>query len=250
MASSKLLGGADFGPIIASNLSPSECCFHLSLIGLGSSDGYQRCSSWRGRCASCYQAKTWLQGIFCSNFAWTLGTFPPCQKVWCGECYTSDPKIQFFVRTAHDELPASEEDQFHWARLDKVWKGKHHAKNAFRVGRNGDHTMVPFECDLCIFRKLIGRNPAENSHTDALCKAAIRRVDLDAMWARSSHTVQEQRDMMWQGMRYSETARLAGPYWYDGPLPSFDHCGYEVAIQMMLKSCTRGNIPLSTQSLT
>jgi hypothetical protein len=130
---------------------------------------------------NCYQAKTWLQGIFCSNFSWTLGTFPPCRQVWCGECYTSDPQIQFFVRTAHDELPGSDEDQFHQARLDKAWKGKHRAKNAFLVRRNGDHTMIPFECDLCIFRKLTGRNPAEKCHVDALCSAAIRRVNLDAM---------------------------------------------------------------------
>jgi hypothetical protein len=46
--------------------------------------------------------------------------------------------------------------------------------------------------------------------------------------------------MLCQGLNYSETAGLAGPYWYDGPLPSFDHCGYEVAIQMVLKSRTPG----------
>jgi hypothetical protein len=56
------------------------------------------------------------------------------------------------------------------------------------------------------------------------------------MWARSRHTVQGQRDMLRQGLRLSQLAGLEGPYWYEGSLPSHDHCGYEVAIQMVLKS--------------
>jgi hypothetical protein len=42
--------------------------------------------------------------------------------------------------------------------------------------------------------------------------------------------------MLNQGLRYSKLAGLEGPYWYEGPLPAHDHCGYEVAIQMVLKS--------------
>jgi hypothetical protein len=42
--------------------------------------------------------------------------------------------------------------------------------------------------------------------------------------------------MLKQGLEYSLLAGLEGPYWHDGPLPAYDHCGYEVAIQMVLKS--------------
>jgi hypothetical protein len=191
---------------------------------------------WRGRCASCFLPKTWLQGIFCSNFAWTVGDFPACQRVWCGECYTSSPLVSFHIRTVTDEQDRNDHDPFHQARLQRAWKGKHRAKDDFLVGRNGDHTLLSFECDLCIIRKLKGRDPDPDSNRDDLCQAAVRRVNLDAMWARSKHTVQGQRDMLKQSLRYSQLAGLEAPYWYEGPLPDHDHCGYEVAIQMVLKS--------------
>jgi hypothetical protein len=60
------------------------------------------------------------------------------------------------------------------------------------------------------------------------------------MWARSKHTVQGQMDMLRQGLCFSQLAGLEGPYWYEGPLPPHDHCGYEVAIQMVLKSRNPG----------
>jgi hypothetical protein len=34
----------------------------------------------------------------------------------------------------------------------------------------------------------------------------------------------------------SRVVGLHGPYLHDGPMPSYDHCGYEVAIQMLLHS--------------
>jgi hypothetical protein len=55
------------------------------------------------------------------------------------------------------------------------------------------------------------------------------------------HTIQGQKDMLKQGLKYSRLAGLEGPYWYDGRLPAHDHCGYEVVIQMVLKSRTPGN---------
>jgi hypothetical protein len=229
-------GGHLFGPRSVLNLSPLVSCSPLHPTAPGSSEGRQRCSTGRRRCASCFLPKTWLQGIFCSNFAWTVGDFPACQRVWCGECYTSSPLVSFHIRTVTDKQDGNDDDTFHQARLQQAWKGKHRAKDNFLVGRNGDHTLLSFECDLCIFRKLKGRIPDPDSNMDALCQAAVRRVNLDAMWARSKHTAQGQRDMLNQGLRYSKLAGLEGPYWYEGLLPAHDHCGYKVAIQMVLKS--------------
>jgi hypothetical protein len=42
--------------------------------------------------------------------------------------------------------------------------------------------------------------------------------------------------MIKQGLKYSRLTGLDEPYWYDGPLPAYNHCGYEVTIQMVLKS--------------
>jgi hypothetical protein len=39
-------------------------------------------------------------------------------------------------------------------RLQVAWGKMHEPDDEFHFGRNGDHCMVPFECDLCVFRKL------------------------------------------------------------------------------------------------
>jgi hypothetical protein len=60
----------------------------------------------------------------------------------------------------------------------------------YRCGRNGDHLMgVPFECDLCSFRNVCGRQPEFKNKRDQFTLTAIRRAQLDVMWARESHTV-------------------------------------------------------------
>ena len=62
--------------------------------------------------------------------------------------------------------------------------------NRYRCGRNGDHLMgVPFECDLCSFRNVCGRDPLLGNHRDQFTLTSIRRVQLDVMWAREPHTV-------------------------------------------------------------
>ena len=44
----------------------------------------------------------------------------------------------------------------------------------FQVARNGDHMMVPFQCDLCHFMNIQKRAPLESSQQDELLKLAIR----------------------------------------------------------------------------
>ncbi len=59
-----------------------------------------------------------------------------------------------------------------------------------RRGQNGDHLMgVPFECDLCHFRNVTGRNPNFADPRDNYTLVLIRQVNLDAMWALASTTV-------------------------------------------------------------
>jgi hypothetical protein len=54
------------------------------------------------------------------------------------------------------------------ARLTKAWGKKHRPPDAYLRARDGDHTMCPFECDLCIFRKLQGRSPEAGNPMDNL----------------------------------------------------------------------------------
>jgi hypothetical protein len=47
--------------------------FPFFLGHLGSSGAHLKFSKWRGRCVRCGKtAGTWLQGIFCANFYWTM----------------------------------------------------------------------------------------------------------------------------------------------------------------------------------
>jgi hypothetical protein len=96
--------------------------------------------------------------------------------------------------------------------------------------------MVPFECDLCIFCKLRNHLPDLSNPQDKLLTACIRRINLDAFWSRAKSTVRGNRDKVAQAIKISNTVGLFGPYEAEGPLPEFDHCGYEVAIEMVIQS--------------
>lgn len=160
--------------------------------------------------------------------------------MWCGNCYTSDPDVVFHVQPPGYEGEEGQDPEL-VERLGSRWGKKHQDKSAYLHGRNGDHTMVPFECDLCVFRKVSGRSaPAINNAQDRLLQAAIRRVILDAFWSRTSNTVESNANRIRMGLAISETLGLEGPYIHEGPLPSHDHCGYEVAIQMVIYSRREG----------
>jgi hypothetical protein len=100
----------------------------------------------------------------------------------------------------------------------------------------GDHLMIPFECDLCVFRKLYGREPTSTSLMDLKAAAVIRRMILDAFWSRATSTVEANAKTMQKGCKLSASIGLEPPYLDPGPLPGHDHCGYGVAAQMLLAS--------------
>jgi hypothetical protein len=128
------------------------------------------------------------------------------------------------------------EDPNERERLQVAWGKMHEPDDEFHFARNGDHCMVPFECDLCVFRKLKRRSPDFTDPGDDLLIACIRRINLDAFWSRSKYTVRGNREKIGTCLELSKTVGLEGPYAVDGPLPDFDHCGYEVAIDTVLYS--------------
>jgi hypothetical protein len=44
-------------------------------------------------------------------------------------------------------------------RMGNAWRIDPGEANKFHQARMGDHLMVAFECDLCVFRKLFRCNP-------------------------------------------------------------------------------------------
>ena len=118
-------------------------------------------------------------------------------------------------------------------------------KYNFKVGRDGDHTLIPFECDTCIFRKLKRRNPEEDTAEDRLLLGCIRRVNSDAMWIRSTLTVKGNASWLKVGLDISNSVRLLGLHKHTGTLPHYDHYVYETAIQIVLFSRKSEDTPVA-----
>ena len=81
--------------------------------------------------------------------------------MWCGKCYVSNPEIRFHVIPAGYNVGIQKEDgeseDGQEARLAVNWGRRHQAPDAYLRVRGGDHALVPFECDLCVFWKLTRR---------------------------------------------------------------------------------------------
>ena len=61
-------------------------------------------------------------------------------------------------------------------------------KERFKVARDGDHLMTPFQCDQCQFINLRGKLPSD-SEIDQRLLFFIRRAILDSFWSWESSTV-------------------------------------------------------------
>ena len=100
--------------------------------------------------------------------------------------------------------------------------------------------MVPFECDFCVFGKLFDHDPDIGNDKDVFAMACIRRVILDAFWSRARSTVDANTAKAREGLALSRSMGMKGAAEEPGPLPTFDHCGYEVAIQIVVSSLGSG----------
>jgi len=124
-------------------------------------------------------------------------------------------------------------------RFVEVWEHQWET-NKYQHARSGDHLITPFECDRCVFIKLKGRLPIEGAPKDRLLNAAIRRVNLDALWSRETSTVAKNLAGVRKIIYTSDSVGLKGPFISFGPMPTHDHCGYEIAIDMVLASRSVG----------
>jgi len=121
-------------------------------------------------------------------------------------------------------------------RLMQVWSQKVRSEKDFCVGRDGDSLITPFECDRCIFIKLRGSLPNTEVPSDQLLTACIRRMNLDLFWSRETSTVLGNLAKTKRMIKMCSTVGLPGPFTVDPPFPLHDHCGYQVAIAMLLFS--------------
>ncbi|KAI2504187.1 hypothetical protein MHU86_10301 [Fragilaria crotonensis] len=125
-------------------------------------------------------------------------------------------------------------------RILSGWAPRKSDIGRFTSARNGDNLMVPFECDYCVFGKLFDHEPILTDSKDVFALACIRRVILDAFWSRARSTVDANTAKAREALNLSRSMGMRGAAEAPGPLPSIDHCGYEVAIQIVVSSLGSG----------
>ena len=86
--------------------------------------------------------------------AWA-GGFPPVQNVWCGKCYRESASDPFPRLDDNEKANGSDLD------LDTTSQ-----TSSIGAGGTGIISWGPFECDLCSFRNVTGRDPVLGDHND------------------------------------------------------------------------------------
>jgi len=120
--------------------------------------------------------------------------------------------------------------------MENAWRRVHRGDKAFDVARDGEHLLIPLECEQCIFVKLRDKLPNFQSPQDRLLMACLRRMNLDACWSRETQTVNQNSKRAQKQIEMCKLVGLDGPFVQIGNLPEYDYCGYEVAISILLYS--------------
>jgi len=171
--------------------------------------------------------------VFCANFATPRLHWTACRSVWHGRCYTPHPAEHFYYHVVTNE------DGFDWRPPEALTR--------YKEGRDGDHLLTTFQCDICCFRNLQRRDPIPSFTQDGLLLCAIRRANLDALWGREPHTVNATlRAAKGMIVQWNKVG-LAPQFPPLGPFPVCDSLGMGVAIAMLMKSLEPGRYNASYQ---
>ena len=125
-------------------------------------------------------------------------------------------------------------------KLEGVWKKKLRNVLDFHKARDGYHIIIPFECNLCIFRKLRKVEPLVISSKDKLLLVCTQRMNLNAFWSQARSTVAQNTRNVKTSINFSELLGLQGTFEHEGPYQDWYHCGYEVASKIILYSRNMG----------
>ena len=114
------------------------------------------------------------------------------------------------------------------------WHKEDERQQQMLTAVEGAHLCIPFQCEVCWFRNLEGRDPRGES--DDVYLACIRRANLDAMLGKSPLTIRAHRR---ETIGVLENSRLIGKtpaYHPRGPFPLGDPVGMSLAVDMLVKS--------------
>ena len=85
--------------------------------------------------------------------------------------------------------------------------------------REGNALMTPFECDVCVFRRLRFHDPNFKRQQDFLLLKLIRKATLDAFWSRAWSTVRQNLSKVKMLLEFSKKVEIDGLFTSRKPLP-------------------------------
>ena len=118
----------------------------------------------------------------------------------------------------------------------------------FCVARDGDNLVCPFQCDHCHFVNLMGREPLADLASDIRLLKCIRRVNLDAFWAREPGTIRGVLDEAKRGLSIASQLGFAHSLFPSrGPFPLEDSFGIGAAVVIVQRSLAKGKYSTNVQ---
>lgn len=154
-----------------------------------------------------------------------------CANGWHGSCYKTHAKDKHPILSTQD-LEDSLIDDEQMEEEDPL---------CFKEGRDGDHLLVTFTCDCCVFEDLEGRAPDWNQAEDECNMIALRRVIMDSVWARERSAVAANRREGEKCVSIHESMGIKNPCRSRGPCDvSGDPFGYCAAVGMVHRSLDDG----------
>ena len=116
---------------------------------------------------------------------------------------------------------------------------KEEGDDDYLVARKGDDLMCMFQCEVCHFRNMEGRDP-EDVGSDEKILRYIRRANLDAFWARRPATVYPHFLEVRAIIKDADEMGIKPPLPERGPLALQDTCGMGAAVLLLKKSLNPG----------
>jgi hypothetical protein len=130
-----------------------------------------------------------------------------------------------------------------------TWHQEEGRLRRLNQGVEGAHLCTSFQCELCWFRNLTGKDPTPGVHDMAL--RCLRRCNLDNFAGRAPSTIRGHKLEIFTLLRNFESVGMPLPLQPLGPLPVGDSVGMGIALGMQLKSITaKGRIVDSVQFST
>ena len=115
-----------------------------------------------------------------------------------------------------------------------LWHNEVARRRQMMEGVEGSHLCIPFQCEMCWYWNLEGRNPTPGK--DDVYLICIRRANLDAMLGKSPLTIRAHRSQTLSSLQNSMRIDKTPSYHPRGPFPMGDMVGMSLAVDMLLKS--------------